>query len=302
MRVHHLNCISSCPLGGHLMDAGRESIITRGHLTNHCLLVEGAKELILVDTGFGLREVRNPHSRLSEFFLTLVKPEFREELTAYRQIERLGLNPRDVRHIVLTHLDFDHAGGMDDFPWAQVHMLNSERQSAFAQQTWLDRQRYRPQQWNTKNNWNVYEAGEGDTWFGFTKVHALHGITDDIALIPLIGHTLGHCGVAVNNGTKWLLNTGDAYFYHAEMDVLNPHCTPGLNFYQFMMEKNRKARLWNQDRLRELKSNHAAEVEIFCSHDIREFERLSGHSANVVPHLPYPQDRPQLENPHHFTQ
>lgn len=297
MRVHHLNCISSCPLGGHIMDAGRESIFDRGHLTNHCLLIEGAQELILVDTGFGLKEVKNPHSRLSEFFLTLVNPEFREELTAYRQIERLGLNPQDVRHIILTHLDFDHAGGMDDFPWAQVHMLSSERQSAFAQQTWLDRQRYRPQQWNTKNNWNVYGAGEGDTWFGFTKVHSLHGISDDIALIPLIGHTLGHCGVAVNNGTKWLFNTGDAYFYHAEMDALNPHCTPGLNFYQIMMEKNRKARLWNQGRLRELKRNHSAAVEIFCSHDVREFERLSGHSAKAVPHLPYPQDSPQLENP-----
>lgn len=126
MRVHHLNCISSCPLGGHLMDAGRESVLHRGHLTNHCLLVEDRDQLLLVDTGFGLDEVRNPSSRLSRFFLALLAPEFREELTAIRQIERLGFDPRDVRHILLTHVDFDHAGGLDDFPWAKVHMLQSE--------------------------------------------------------------------------------------------------------------------------------------------------------------------------------
>lgn len=40
MRIHHLNCISTCPLGGKLMDDRTESIIRRGHLACHCLLVE----------------------------------------------------------------------------------------------------------------------------------------------------------------------------------------------------------------------------------------------------------------------
>lgn len=52
-------------------------------------------------------------------------------------------DPRDVKHIVLTHLDFDHAGGLDDFPWATVHMMRVERDYAEAQKTWLDRQRFR---------------------------------------------------------------------------------------------------------------------------------------------------------------
>lgn len=69
MRVHHLNCISSCPLGGKLMDGHTHSVLTRGHLTNHSLLIETNDSLILVDTGFGLQEVRNPRSRISEFFL-----------------------------------------------------------------------------------------------------------------------------------------------------------------------------------------------------------------------------------------
>lgn len=281
MRVHHLNCISSCPLGGKLMDNGPESIFERGHLTSHCQLVETPQGLVLIDTGFGFRDVGDPHSRLSEFFLRLNSPDFKEELTAIRQIERLGFDPKDVRHIVLTHLDFDHAGGLDDFPWAKVHMLQSERDSAFLQKTWLDRQRYRPQQWGTKKNWQVYNPGEGEAWFGFQKVHALEGLPPEIAIIPLKGHTLGHAGIAINNNERWLLNAGDAYFYHGEMNVSKPCCTSGLTFYQNLMEKDHKSRVWNQQRLRELKKNHSAEVEIFCSHDVLEFERLAGRSAAI---------------------
>ncbi|HLM75875.1 MAG TPA: hypothetical protein VK459_24360, partial [Polyangiaceae bacterium] len=98
MRVHHLNCISTCPLGGKLMD-GFSSGSLRGRLACHCLLVEAGSQLVLIDTGFGLRDVADPFGRLSKFFLALVRPELREEMTAYRQIQRLGYDPRDVRHI-----------------------------------------------------------------------------------------------------------------------------------------------------------------------------------------------------------
>jgi glyoxylase-like metal-dependent hydrolase (beta-lactamase superfamily II) len=281
MRVHHLNCISSCPLGGKLMDGVSASILERGHLTNHCLLIETNSELVLIDTGFGMQEVLNPHSRLSEFFLQQLKPDFREELTAIRQIQNLGFDPRDVRHIVLTHLDFDHAGGLDDFPEAKVHMMQIERDYAFQQSTWLDRQRFRPQQWGTKDNWKVYSPGDGETWFGFNKVQALEGLPPEIVMVPLVGHTFGHVGVAVKPDNKWLFNTGDAYFYHEEMNHTNPYCTPGLTAYQLLMDKDHKLRVWNQERLRILKENHKDEVDIFCSHDVIEFEKLSGRSPEI---------------------
>ncbi len=286
MRVHHLNCISTCPLAGKWMDARTPHVFTRGELACHCLLVETRAHLVLIDTGFGLRDVADPHGRLSHFFLSLLSPDFREEMTAIRQIERLGLDPRDVRHIVLTHLDFDHAGGLDDFPWARVHLLARERKHAFERKTWLDRQRFRPQQWSTRDNWKVYDMSNGADWFGFEHVQAMDGVPPEILLVPLLGHTHGHAGVAVQSPRGWMLLAGDAYFFHGEMDLLHPHCTPGLRLYQTMMEKDRPLRLQNQRRLRELKKRHGETVDLFCSHDLREFERAAQRTAQTPAEAP----------------
>jgi hypothetical protein len=57
MRVHHLNCISTCPLGGRLMDGRTGSLVRRGELACHCLLAETDAGLVLVDAGLGLRDV-----------------------------------------------------------------------------------------------------------------------------------------------------------------------------------------------------------------------------------------------------
>jgi len=245
------------------------------------VLIETGSELVLVDTGFGLRDVADPHTRLSPYFLALVRPDLREEMTAIRQIQRLGFEPRDVRHIILTHLDFDHAGGLDDFPDARVHLLALEREHALAQKTWLDRQRFRPQQWSRREHWRTYLTERGESWFGFEGVQRLDGLPPELLLVPLIGHTLGHAGIAMGQGEHWSLLAGDAYFYHAEMDLERPWCTPGLRMYQTMLEKDRKARLGNQARLRELRRSRGDQVDIFCSHDVREFERLAGHPEQL---------------------
>ena len=260
------------------MDGRSHSL--RGKLASRCVLIETDAGLVLLDTGYGLMDVADPGARLSRFFLRMLDPDFREELTAVRQIERLGFTARDVRHIVLTHLDFDHAGGLDDFPEATVHMMALEAHDARAQHSWLDRQRYRPQQWSSVPRWITYQPSAGANWFGFEAVRDLHGVPPEILMVPLAGHTLGHAGIAVRQRTGWLLLAGDAYFDHDELDPKHPHCMPGLRFYQWLMEKDRQARLANQERLRALVRYHGEAVTVICSHDPRELERDSQRSLD----------------------
>lgn len=273
MRIHHLNCVSLCPLGGVIVDGRSHGL--RARLACHCLLVETPGSLVLIDTGFGLRDVYQPRSRLSSVLLAQLRPELREEMTAIRQIRALGFDPRDVRHIVLTHLDFDHAGGLDDFPHADVHLLAAEREAATHRRTVLDRARYRPQQWKHRDNWQTYPPSQGEPWYGFDAVRGLRGVPDEILLVPLVGHTFGHTGVAVRRRHDWLLMAGDAYFHRDEMRFDDPDCPPALRLHQTLMEKDRAQRLRNQQRLRELRRLHGDVIEITCSHDPVEFELLA---------------------------
>jgi glyoxylase-like metal-dependent hydrolase (beta-lactamase superfamily II) len=254
-------------------------------LVCHCLLVESEQGLVLVDTGFGLQDVLHPKPRLSSFFLGLNRPQLHEGLTAVRQIERLGFKASDVRHIVLTHLDFDHAGGLDDFPMARVHVMNAEVEAAAAQRTWLDRERFRPRQWRTQPHWVTYAMPYGgERWFGFECVRELSGLPPEILLVPLVGHTMGHAGVALRLSDGWLLHAGDAYFFHEEMNPHRPRCTPGLRMYQELMQKDGRLRKLNQERLRELVRRHDRDVRVFCAHDAMEFERLEEDARAQEPH------------------
>ncbi|MCE9673862.1 MBL fold metallo-hydrolase [Myxococcus stipitatus] len=282
MRIHHLNCTTMCPPGRRLMD-GRRGFRGPAALACHCLLVEGASGLILVDTGFGLQDVLYPHARQSPLFLdVLCRPRLSEGSTAIRQVERLGFRAEDVRDIVLTHLDFDHAGGLDDFPHARVHLLADEYQAARVRASPLDRQRYRPAQWVHESHWMTYASGgAGERWFGFESVRDLRGLPPEILLVPLVGHTLGHAGVAVRADTGWLLHAGDAYFFHGELDPDRYRCTPGLRFYQGLMQKDRRQRWRNLRRLRELKRLHGDAVTVFCAHDSLEFEQLEGREKRT---------------------
>jgi glyoxylase-like metal-dependent hydrolase (beta-lactamase superfamily II) len=235
----------------------------------HCLLIEAPNSLVLVDTGMGIADrTGGPH-------------EHRDALTALRQVEALGYDARDVRHIVLTHLDFDHAGGLDDFPAAAVHLLDAEEKAATRRPTLVDRIRYRPQQWASRPRWVTYPMSEGEPWFGFECVRKLAGVPPGILLVPLPGHTVGHSGVAVQTAAGWLLHAGDSYFHPDEIRPHRAGRAPGLRALERILEKNRSALLNTQARLRDLVLDHSDEVAVFCSHDVIAFEEMAGHKVNV---------------------
>jgi glyoxylase-like metal-dependent hydrolase (beta-lactamase superfamily II) len=266
MRVHHLNCATMLPLGGRLID-GRGHPFRAASLVAHCLLAETGDGLVLVDTGLGTDSVRDPGSWLTGGFRLGSRPVLDPEETALRQVERLGYAAADVRHVVVTHLDLDHAGGLRDFPHATVHVSAAELAAAAAPATRTERLRYHPPQWAHGPVWRTY-PDTGDTgWFGLDGVRGLVGVADDVLLVPLAGHTRGHSGVAVRGEDGWLLHAGDAFFHREEVERPRRVCPAGLRLTQWSLQAHRGRRVANQDRLRELVREHSAEVRVFCAHD-----------------------------------
>jgi glyoxylase-like metal-dependent hydrolase (beta-lactamase superfamily II) len=279
LRIHHLNCGTCCPWGGRLFDGTSRSFVV-GHIVCHCLLIETDAGLVLVDTGFGSRDIDHPGRRLARFFRTLNNIQLRSRETAVAQVRAMGFDPRDVRHIVVSHLDFDHAGGIEDFPNATVHLTAREKEVADAGEggVFVGTRRYRPRQWDEATDWRLYAIGGGEPWFGFDAVRRLEGLPPEILLVPLAGHTWGHSGIAIDTCSGWLLHAADAYFFRGEIGSVRRRCPLGMRGYQRMMEVDREARLTNQARLRALSLQHAEQVKIFCAHDPVEFAAFAGQS------------------------
>jgi glyoxylase-like metal-dependent hydrolase (beta-lactamase superfamily II) len=110
-------------------------------------------------------------------------------------------------------------------------------------------------------------------------VRSLRGLPEDLLLVPLFGHTLGHCGVAVQAARGWLLHAGDAYFDPREVNGPNRHCSAQVGLFQALVQTDRRMRLYNQDRLRALRRDHP-EVDVFSAHNPWEF------AAQTVAPLP----------------
>ncbi|KAF0108883.1 MAG: beta-lactamase domain-containing protein [Anaerolineaceae bacterium] len=171
-----------------------------------CLLAETNDGLLLVDTGLGLHDYEQP-TRMMRDFMTVMRAVRDPDLALVRQIARSGRDPGTVRHIVLSHLHLDHAGGLPDFPQAQVHVARREYETLRHPRKLLEIA-YNKADFAHGPRWNLHDL-RGETWYGFDAVR-LPGIEPQVWLVPLPGHTSGHCGVALQTETGWVFFCGDA--------------------------------------------------------------------------------------------
>lgn len=245
--VHHINC-------------GTLVVPTYPTVVCHCLLLEDSQRLALVDTGIGLLDVQNPAGRLSQPLIEMAGFQFHESDTAVRRIEALGFSPADVRHLILTHGDPDHSGGLADFPNAQVH-VSAEEHAHLAS----GHLRYVPTHFAHVPNWKTYPRSTRK-WFGLEARPVDLGFESEVLLIPLFGHTLGHCGVAIQQGDRWLLHVGDAYYLRAELTV-DDHPVSQLAAKRADDDSQRRVSL---EHLRRLVRDHGDEIDITGYHDLTE--------------------------------
>lgn len=284
MRIHHLNCGTMAPVGKRLME-GAGAPWQRGRLICHCLLVDTGTRLLLVDTGFGLRDISDPVARIGRPLKLLLNPRFAESEAAVRQVQALGYDPADVTDIVLTHHDHDHVGGVDDFPNARLHVHAIEAESIRAQLTLHDKVRYsgQPELMGRRegDRWSEYSIG-GDQWFGFRAVRQLHGLPEEIAIIPLPGHSRGHVGVVIDTGgigrPRWLVHAGDAFMHPDEM-LTDPRCPLVFKVFQSLVQADATSRLYNAQQLRELATRD--DVEVINSHNPYYWDRARATAQSV---------------------
>ncbi len=246
--LHHLNCVK-------IVSPVNDNVC------GHCLLINENDKLILIDTGIGLLDIQQPLERIGQDLINMVGYSFNEHQTAIKQIEKLGLDPKKVTDCIISHLDNDHIGGVADFPNATVHVGIEEYENYNS-----GNPRYLKTPLSHNPIIKTYKKSDFN-WFGFEARKVATNTETEIFLIPLFGHTLGHCGVALKKDNKWIFYIADAYYMRIELNDSNHP----VNQLARMRAENNNLRLNSLDKIRTLINEHP-EIEVFGYHDIEEFE------------------------------
>ncbi|AYN05947.1 MBL fold metallo-hydrolase [Flavobacterium sp. 140616W15] len=245
--IYHLNCVK-------IVSPVNDNVC------GHCILIKENDNLILIDTGIGLLDIQQPLERIGQELIDMVGYRFNENQTAIRQIEELGLDPKKVTDCIISHLDNDHIGGLADFPNATVHVGIEEYENYNSGSP-----RYLKAPLSHNPTIKTYKKSDLN-WFGFEARKVATNTETEIFLIPLFGHTLGHCGVALKKDNKWIFYIADAYYMRIE---LNDSSHP-VNQLARMRAEDNDLRLNSLDKIRTLINEHP-EIEVFGYHDIEEF-------------------------------
>ena len=169
-----------------------------------------------MDTGLGLDDYVHP-TWMTQLFRVITEVRFDPNEAAVNRIRQLGFRPEDVKHIILTHMHFDHISGLPDFPHAKVHVHKREY-DAFTE----DRIRqftefaYIPRYIAHKPDFVLYEKIDSK-WYDFDAIRL--PFEPEMYLIPLFGHSRGQCGVAIKTSTGW-------FFHAADSSAVYNHQTP----------------------------------------------------------------------------
>jgi N-acyl homoserine lactone hydrolase len=147
---------------------------------------------VLVDTGLPDRARTSLRAALGRIADLLYEVRLGPDQPVPAQLRARGIDPADVRTVVMTHLHFDHASGMREFPDATFVVEQREWTAAHARTRILNG--YHAPLWEGANVRRV--RVEGDPWEGFTDTLDLFG-DGTVRLLSTPGHTPGHCSVAV---------------------------------------------------------------------------------------------------------
>ncbi|MCS5498313.1 N-acyl homoserine lactonase family protein [Cnuibacter physcomitrellae] len=235
---------------GRVFDLGKPSFLylrgwaERIDVPNIMFVITGGESPIVVDTGGDPDRSRDVHR------LRMERDPQEHPAEAARSV---GVDPRDVRWVVNTHLHWDHSSNNHLFPNAQVVVQRVELEFA-----------RRPVTWHQRN----FEALPGMTpsWEDeATRFRVVDGETElapGVTLVPLPGHTPGSQGVLVETAGATYLLAGDCVYLYEnwEGDETWRHIPAGI--YTDLEEYQRSF-----DRI------DALDCEVVPSHDWRVIDR-----------------------------
>lgn len=165
-------------------------------------LARRGPEVVVIDTGFGPEAAARRGRRLLR--------------TPREALALMGVDTHQVKTVILTHLHYDHAGSLGDFPAAQFHLQPAE--AAHATGPCMCDQAARA----------VFDVGNivdyiQSLFAGRVTFHEGDSdLCDGIRLHAIPGHSAGLQAVSVRTARGWVLLASDATHLYANLARRDP--------------------------------------------------------------------------------
>jgi N-acyl homoserine lactone hydrolase len=178
-----------------------------GWLPTYAWVIDHPEGVIVVDTGQGAHLLETGKS-LHPYIRWEVAFRINPEQEIGPQLRTLGIGPRDVKRVVLTHLHIDHDGGLAHFPQTEILVARGELRTASG---WMGRVRgYLPNRWPSWFNPVPLDL-EGEPFGPFAASTRLTNAGDVIA-VATPGHTVDHLSVLVEDEGITYFLAGDTSY------------------------------------------------------------------------------------------
>ncbi len=162
-------------------------------------VVRNAERTFVVDTGFGEDMARQRQRRLTR--------------PVGEGLRALGIDAATVSDVVITHMHYDHAGNLDLFPTARLHIQDTEVQYVTGRCMCHDLMRH------------PYDVGHVTTlvrrvYDGHVCFHdGAEEIAPGIEVHHIGGHTRGIQCVRVRTRRGWVVLASDTSHFYAHMET-----------------------------------------------------------------------------------
>jgi N-acyl homoserine lactone hydrolase len=147
------------------------------------------------------------------------------------QLRERGIDPGEVKTVVMTHLHVDHASGVSEFPEATFVLSRSEWEAATSQGQLHG---YVTRQFDHAFDYRLldFDGQEPESFAGFARSFDLFG-DGSVRTVYTPGHTLGHMSVVVRTAGGEVLVAGDAIYLRRNLDDTHlPHRTEDDHLYR----------------------------------------------------------------------
>lgn len=165
-------------------------------------LIEHPKGLILIDTGWHTDMRTNQIKNLGHFHYMINKAILPKGQAIDEQLAKMGIKPKDLDYVILSHLHTDHVSGLKLVSRAK-NILVSEEELHCANK---DKLRYVHPMWKGVN---LQTFKTSPSKYGpLNRSFDLFG-DDSIIFTPVPGHSQGVVATIVQRNDKFVLLTSD---------------------------------------------------------------------------------------------